>query len=221
MNLKRYEEAADSFSKAIEFAPVAKQASLRDLRKQCALAESNPVPSSPAASPVSVSPSATQSEVVLWKSIESSTNRADYEGYLKQYPSGTFATLAQGRIEQITKDEDLRATREAAARQEALRQAGTDFGVCLHHLVLGGFQDNGCGRLNVHPGIVSFSDDKASDGFTASCSEVQQPTLQNSRFFTGKRYLLLIISGRKIAVEASQPSVLDNILQHIQSECPK
>jgi hypothetical protein len=46
MNLKRYEEAADDFSKAIERAPEAKQTALRDLRKQCLVAEAGAAPAS-------------------------------------------------------------------------------------------------------------------------------------------------------------------------------
>ena len=40
MNLKRYEDAADALSKAIDRAPGSKQPALRDLRRQCLLAES-------------------------------------------------------------------------------------------------------------------------------------------------------------------------------------
>jgi tetratricopeptide (TPR) repeat protein len=40
MHLKRYEDAADALSKAIERAPESKQHALRDLRRQCLLAES-------------------------------------------------------------------------------------------------------------------------------------------------------------------------------------
>jgi tetratricopeptide (TPR) repeat protein len=40
MHLKRYEDAADALSKAIERAPESQQHALRDLRRQCLLAES-------------------------------------------------------------------------------------------------------------------------------------------------------------------------------------
>jgi tetratricopeptide (TPR) repeat protein len=40
MNLKRYEDAADALSKAIDRAPESKQPALRELRRQCLLAES-------------------------------------------------------------------------------------------------------------------------------------------------------------------------------------
>ena len=51
MNLKRYEEAADQLSQAIQHAPDSKQPGLRDLRKQCLLAESGVAPAAPAAVP--------------------------------------------------------------------------------------------------------------------------------------------------------------------------
>ena len=40
MNLKRYEDAADALSKAIDRAPESKQLALRDRRRECLLAES-------------------------------------------------------------------------------------------------------------------------------------------------------------------------------------
>jgi tetratricopeptide (TPR) repeat protein len=55
MNLKRYEDAADALSKAIDRAPAPKQPALRDLRRQCLLAESG----YPAVANTSVPPAAT------------------------------------------------------------------------------------------------------------------------------------------------------------------
>jgi uncharacterized protein len=37
-------------------------------------------------------------EVVYWNSIVNSTNRADFEAYLSDYPSGAFASLARNRL---------------------------------------------------------------------------------------------------------------------------
>jgi tetratricopeptide (TPR) repeat protein len=45
LNLKRYEDAADALSKAIERAPESKQPALRALRRECLLAESGYPPS--------------------------------------------------------------------------------------------------------------------------------------------------------------------------------
>jgi tol-pal system protein YbgF len=101
MNLKRYEEATDAFSKAIEFAPVDKQTSLRDLRKQCVLTKSSSVPATSAEAPAPTHSSPTQAEVVLWKSIENSTNQIDFQVYLQQYPTGTFAGLAHAHLEKL------------------------------------------------------------------------------------------------------------------------
>jgi tetratricopeptide (TPR) repeat protein len=97
MNLKRYEEAADTLSKAIERAPESKQPALRDLRRQCLLAESG----SPAgANTPAAATTTSQAEIVLWKSIENSANPADFQSYLDQYPRGAFAILARRHLEE-------------------------------------------------------------------------------------------------------------------------
>jgi tetratricopeptide (TPR) repeat protein len=98
MNLRRYEEATDMLSKAIERAPEQKQPALRELRRQCLVADSRP--SAPATTPV---PAATisQAEVVLWKSIESSHNSGDFQTYIDQYPHGAFVALAQRHLVEI------------------------------------------------------------------------------------------------------------------------
>ena len=37
-------------------------------------------------------------EVVYWNSIANSTDRADFESYLKDYPNGSFVALARNRL---------------------------------------------------------------------------------------------------------------------------
>lgn len=49
-------------------------------------------------SPPEASASATSSEIVFWQSIAKSSNRADFEAYLRQYPQGSFAALALNRL---------------------------------------------------------------------------------------------------------------------------
>ena len=49
-------------------------------------------------------------EVVFWQSIQNSTNPAEFEAYLEQFPDGVFRGLAQAR---------LAALRAAAAREES------------------------------------------------------------------------------------------------------
>lgn len=110
MNLKRYDEAITRFGDAMERAPQDKQAGLNELRRQCFAAESGalPVGAVPPSPPVnSPAPEATttQAEIVLWKSIENSTNPDDFQGYLKQYPRGAFAALAQGRVSELKKQQ--------------------------------------------------------------------------------------------------------------------
>jgi hypothetical protein len=94
MYLKRYEDAADALSKAIDRAPESKQPALRDLRRQCLLAESG----YPAVANTSVPATTSQSEIVLWKSIENSHNTTDFQNYLGQYPNGGFVELARRHL---------------------------------------------------------------------------------------------------------------------------
>jgi tetratricopeptide (TPR) repeat protein len=105
MNLKRYEEAADDFSHSIDRAPQNKQDGLRELRRQCFAAESgtSTAPASAAREPETTT---TQAEVVLWKTIENSTNREDFQNYLSQYPNGAFAVMARSRLENLTKAQE-------------------------------------------------------------------------------------------------------------------
>jgi tetratricopeptide (TPR) repeat protein len=113
MNLKRYEDAADKFSKAIERAPEAKQAALRGLRRQSLTAE----PGGPLAAKDPAT--TTQAEIVLWKSIENSNNLADFQSYLDQYPHGAFVVLAQRRLaEAKAQAEQGREEQKLHARQE-------------------------------------------------------------------------------------------------------
>jgi hypothetical protein len=41
-------------------------------------------------------------EVVFWQSIANSANRVDFEDYLRQFPHGQFASLAQNRLAALT-----------------------------------------------------------------------------------------------------------------------
>ena len=132
MNLKRYEEAEDQLSLAIQHAPESKLPRIRDLRKQCALAEAGaaaPVPAPPTTSQptaAQAAPNPTQAEIVLWKSIENSRSQSDFEGYLKQYPRGTFSTLAQERLDQL-QTEDKRRQEQQAAEAQRVWAAGVSY----------------------------------------------------------------------------------------------
>jgi hypothetical protein len=121
LNLKRYEEAADQFSHAIDRAPEPKKAGLRALRKQCLLAESGISPTSlpsPTGAPTT--------QAVLWTTIEHSPNPVDFQVYLQQYPNGPFSPLARQHLEDLQ-------TAQASARRESLRNAVTIISVEHDH----------------------------------------------------------------------------------------
>jgi tetratricopeptide (TPR) repeat protein len=94
MNLKRYDEAIDLLTKAIELAPQAKQAALRDLRRQSHVADSAVTKPTETGAAKATS----QAEVVLWKTIENSNNPSDFQTYIDQYPHGAFVALAQRHL---------------------------------------------------------------------------------------------------------------------------
>ena len=54
--------------------------------------------SRPSASTGVAAPDAGGLEVVFWQSIVNSTNPADFEAYLRRFPSGVFTELAQNRL---------------------------------------------------------------------------------------------------------------------------
>jgi len=115
MNLKRYEEAADDFSKAIDRAPEAKQTGLRDLRRKCLLAETGVTPAPAPAIPNPSSTETSQAEIVLWKTIENSTSPDDFKTYLQTYPNGAFAPLAKHHLDLF--EQQAKSAAEAEEKQ--------------------------------------------------------------------------------------------------------
>jgi hypothetical protein len=78
--------------------------------------------------PVVIAPSATAQEVAVpidltaaevsfWRSIEHSTDIADFEAYLRSYPNGRYATLAKA-VQQKLQSEAADQERQDAARRE-------------------------------------------------------------------------------------------------------
>lgn len=64
----------------------------------------------PAAAPVA---SGQNMELAFWQSVQSSKRSADFEAYLKQFPNGTFAPLAQSRLAALQKSEPAAPTKVA------------------------------------------------------------------------------------------------------------
>jgi uncharacterized caspase-like protein len=57
-----------------------------------------------------------QTDTAFFQAIQNSTNKADFEAYLEQYPNGVFASLARARIDAIeNKAEEQVASRNTAA----------------------------------------------------------------------------------------------------------
>jgi tetratricopeptide (TPR) repeat protein len=168
LNLKRYEEAEDQFSHAIDHAPEAKQEGLRTLRKQCLSTElGSPSSASQSVSsglsvPSSPGPSqgafTSQAEIVLWKTIEHSTNSADFSSYLSEYPHGAFAVLAQRRVDEMKiiwtdPATGLMWTKEDSDEEVNWQQAADH----CKNLTLGGYADWRLPELYEFKGIFDLS----------------------------------------------------------------
>ncbi len=55
----------------------------------------------PAAAPVVARPDAATVELEFWSSIKASSDKADFEEYLRKYPQGSFAGIARNRIKTL------------------------------------------------------------------------------------------------------------------------
>jgi formylglycine-generating enzyme required for sulfatase activity len=71
--------------------------------------------SGPATAGVLPKDSAEQYEITFWESIKDSTYAGDYEAYLKAYPNGRFAPLAQARLARLHAAASATATGNAPA----------------------------------------------------------------------------------------------------------
>jgi serine/threonine-protein kinase len=74
-------------------------------------ASPEPVATAPAAPAAPPAPARSQpeQEVVFWESVRNSTNPAELNAYLAQYPNGAFAALARARLDALAAAEAKRA----------------------------------------------------------------------------------------------------------------
>lgn len=83
--------------------------------KQVAVAATSPAPvPAPAPAPAAATePSVDAAEMAVWNSIKDSNRAGDYAAYLKKYPQGTFAELAESRKAEIEAQVASRAVEPA------------------------------------------------------------------------------------------------------------
>jgi tetratricopeptide (TPR) repeat protein len=166
MNLKRYEDAADRLSAAIERAPDDKKAALRELRRQCLVAESG----SSAAATTPVPATISQAEIVLWKTIESSSHPSDFQAYLSQYPNGAFVSLATQHLQEV-------AARVQRETEEANKRAAIEL---QRQIAMYAWVDPSTGLM-----WEQFSKEILSDNLTDKFF-IDEPPLEGKSFLGGK-----------------------------------
>ena len=74
------------------------------------------------------SPASSQVEVVFWQSIANSTNPAEFEAYLAQFPDGVFRALAQARLATLRSPSNQRPGSAGAAGSRVSGVAAPAFG---------------------------------------------------------------------------------------------
>lgn len=187
MNLKRDEEAADNFSEAIQYAPEAKQDGLRNLRKQCLAAELGIA--APASSPqTATQPAATtQVEVVLWKTIENSSNPEDFQTYLSQYPNGAFAALANRHLNDLQQF----VQQQRQLQQEQAKELDLDKTIWIIYPQLKGTPQDGWGAI-----WVFDSGNVYRRGFAVHLNDTKRPKHNKDDFSPQLADAKAVVSGR-------------------------
>lgn len=79
------------------------------------------IPAAPATSPAA--PSLASADLAFWNAIKDSTDPADFEAYLKQFPKGTFAALVQRRLKAL-KGSQAKATEDKTSQEKPATVSG-------------------------------------------------------------------------------------------------
>ncbi len=117
---------ADRFSTAKEFAVALRGAFAGDPQATVL------GPAAVVLKPKPAAPKASDAEVEFWRAIQNSTDAAEIEFYLEQFPEGTYAPLARHKIAKLRESagaaradtqETVRLEAEARARQQAAAKA--------------------------------------------------------------------------------------------------
>jgi uncharacterized caspase-like protein len=160
-----------------------------------------------AASPEQTNPAA---ELAFWESVKNSTSADDFRAYLKKFPNGTFAELANNRLKVLESAEEI------VKRTKSFRGAYGQWGGL-----------RAPGELFVSPGGIEFrpSNKSAFDqfkGFFGATSEGNVP-LNCAQFREMKldRSFLreLACGGQKCRFEAESDAAAANALVAIREVC--
>jgi len=121
--------------KALAKKPGERYASAREFATDLRAALGGGQPSATASMPPAAAPrtgpaaQASEAEVEFWKAIQNSTDAAEFEFYLEQFPEGTYAALARHKIARLnaqaapSAQDTARLEAEAAARQRREAEA--------------------------------------------------------------------------------------------------
>ena len=110
---------ADRFASAKEF-----RAALRAAQRGM-VAPGAPVPVVVAPVPQArEAPKASETEIEFWRALQNSTDAAEFEFYLEQFPDGTYAPLARHKIVKLRESQDAQSTVRIPSEQKRLADEG-------------------------------------------------------------------------------------------------
>jgi hypothetical protein len=111
---------ADRYASAKEFAAALRGALAGGQPSAMASLPPGQVP----AQPPKAAPQASETEIEFWKAIQNSTDAAEFEFYLEQFPEGTYAALARHKIARLRNvaGPDVNDTVRLQAQAEAKRK---------------------------------------------------------------------------------------------------
>ncbi len=176
----------------------------------------------PPVSKTAAGASAEQVELAYWNSIANSSNSADFDAYLSQYPQGKFAELARNRIKETK-------TATLAGRNEA-RTLGDNSSSPPKQLAMAK-----PGRVHSGAGSFSFDDDtegsiKAAEFVSISCRDfiknkrvklqVENRGIQSNAFRQSMEQRLQSLGVRVAAAGSAADLVLKGVIEITSSTNP-
>ena len=151
-------------------------------------------------------------EIAFWDSVKNSTNLEDFRAYLKKYPNGEFAELANNRLRALTaalkdkeREEDARRAAEEIQRQTKTFKISWGYKASLN-------ENFWPAKLVVTPGSFRIVDDGGKD-VKWNCSEFKTATIDGP-------WIREIGCGvGKCRIKTESPSEAASALESIRQAC--
>jgi tetratricopeptide (TPR) repeat protein len=152
-------------------------------------------------------------EIAFWDSVKNSANPEDFQAYLKKYPNGEFAELANNRLRSVTaalrakeRDEGARRTAEEIERQTKTFRISYGYKMALAEKLWGA-------TLKVSPDKFEIIADDSKVNVKWNCDSFDAATLDND-------WIREISCGvGKCRIKAASASEATSALESVRQAC--